>query len=89
MITASASQGLVRITCLILSIFLLIVSSTTPFAQENWSEQSKKYASMVHRLDQGVGQIVEQLNELGLRENTLIIFTSDNGGHQDVWNESL
>ncbi len=61
------------------------VPSTEPYTNEHWSEKSKKYAAMVHRLDQGVGKIVGLLNELGLRENTLIIFTSDNGGHQDVW----
>ena len=61
------------------------VPSTAPYTDENWSEKSKKYASMVHRLDRGVGQIVGLLNELGLRENTIIIFTSDNGGHRDVW----
>lgn len=37
------------------------------------------YAAMVGYLDQQVGEIVEKLRELGLEENTLIIFTSDNG----------
>jgi arylsulfatase A-like enzyme len=39
-----------------------------------------KYAAMVDELDQSVGQILDKLDELGLRENTLVIFTSDNGG---------
>ena len=37
------------------------------------------YAAMVHRLDLYVGQILEKLESLGLDENTLVIFTSDNG----------
>jgi arylsulfatase len=37
------------------------------------------YAAMVSYLDQQVGEIVEKLKDLGLYENTLIIFTSDNG----------
>jgi len=38
------------------------------------------YVSMVERADQGIGQILRTLDELGLRENTLVIFTNDNGG---------
>lgn len=37
------------------------------------------YAAMISYLDEQVGEIVEKLRELGLYENTLIIFTSDNG----------
>ncbi|MCF6352150.1 MAG: arylsulfatase [Cyclobacteriaceae bacterium] len=37
------------------------------------------YAAMVSYLDNHVGQLVQQLKDLGLYENTLIIFTSDNG----------
>ncbi len=37
------------------------------------------YAAMVSRMDRVVGQIVDLLKELGLSENTLVIFTSDNG----------
>ncbi len=38
------------------------------------------YAAMVESLDDGVGRIIETLKELGLQENTLVVFTSDNGG---------
>jgi arylsulfatase len=37
------------------------------------------YAAMISYLDEQVGQLVQQLKELGIYENTLIIFTSDNG----------
>jgi len=37
------------------------------------------YAAMVSRMDKDVGRIVSLLKELGLEENTLVIFTSDNG----------
>lgn len=38
-----------------------------------------KYASLTSRLDQEVGQLVAKLKELGILENTLIVFASDNG----------
>jgi arylsulfatase A-like enzyme len=38
------------------------------------------YAAMVEAMDQAVGKVLNKLDELGLRENTLVIFTSDNGG---------
>ena len=39
------------------------------------------FAAMVTRLDRHVGEILGKLRELGLDENTLVIFTSDNGPH--------
>lgn len=41
------------------------------------------FAAMVARLDMYVGQIMAQLQKLGLDENTLVIFTSDNGPHKE------
>ena len=38
------------------------------------------YAAMVERVDGGVGQILAALDRLGIRENTLVILTNDNGG---------
>lgn len=38
------------------------------------------YASMVEKMDAGIGRILDALDALGLRERTLIIFSSDNGG---------
>ncbi len=41
------------------------------------------FAAMVARLDRDIGKILKQLERLGLAENTLVIFTSDNGPHQE------
>lgn len=43
------------------------------------TEIEKTYASMVKMLDDHVGLIVEELEKLGLLDNTIITFTSDNG----------
>ncbi len=46
-------------------------------------EPHAAFAAMVDYLDMQVGEIVSKLKELGLYENTLIIFTSDNGPHKE------
>ncbi|MBA3949769.1 MAG: sulfatase-like hydrolase/transferase, partial [Acidobacteria bacterium] len=38
------------------------------------------YVRMIERADEGVGKILDALDRLGLAENTLVIFTNDNGG---------
>ncbi len=38
------------------------------------------YAGMVEAMDLAVGKVLNKLGELGLRDNTLVFFTSDNGG---------
>lgn len=45
------------------------------------------YAAMVTRLDLYVGQILARLRALGLDKNTLVIFTSDNGPHEEGGND--
>ena len=40
------------------------------------------YASMIEKMDQGIGKILDELDALGLKENTLVLFCSDNGGVQ-------
>lgn len=42
--------------------------------------RERVYAAMITALDRGVGRVMDELKALGLDENTLIIFTSDNGG---------
>jgi arylsulfatase len=41
------------------------------------------YAAMVDRMDQNIGKIIEKLEKTGKKENTIIIFLSDNGGNAE------
>ncbi|HUS07989.1 MAG TPA: arylsulfatase [Bryobacteraceae bacterium] len=50
------------------------------YANESWPDEAKNYAAMVSRMDAYVGQIMAKLKETGLDENTVVFFTSDNGG---------
>ena len=43
-------------------------------------QDSAEYAAMVASLDLNVGRLLQTLAELGLDENTIVVFTSDNGG---------
>ncbi|WP_321996654.1 arylsulfatase [Draconibacterium orientale] len=49
------------------------------YTDSTWTPVEKGYAAMVTLLDKQMGQINSKLKELGLEENTLVIFTSDNG----------
>lgn len=40
----------------------------------------KTYAAMVSAVDDGVGRVLDKIEELGIAENTLVFFLSDNGG---------
>ncbi|MCL2646277.1 MAG: sulfatase-like hydrolase/transferase [Phycisphaerales bacterium] len=53
-------------------------------------EALKGYFAATTAMDLGVGRILDQLENLGLRENTLVIFSSDNGyscGHHGFWHK--
>lgn len=53
------------------------------YAGRDWPEPKKAWAAMVSRLDFDVGRIMTLLRELGLTDNTLVIFSSDNGPHKE------
>ena len=38
------------------------------------------YAGLIEHMDDAVGQVLDKLDELGLADNTIVVFTSDNGG---------
>lgn len=55
------------------------VPDDTPYSGEPWPQAEKNKAAMITRLDAAVGKIVAKLKELKLDDNTIILFTSDNG----------
>jgi uncharacterized sulfatase len=43
------------------------------------------YAAMIEDLDRSIGRILNQLDELGLSQRTMVVFTSDNGGLRKIY----
>ncbi len=64
------------------------VPSDAPYSDEAWPQPEKNFAAMITRMDSGVGELMTLLKELNLDENTLIIFTSDNGPHNEGGHKS-
>ncbi len=57
--------------------------------QQRETPDTKHFKSMVEYMDKCVGKIVSKIEELGLRENTLIVFYSDNGTHLKITSETV
>ena len=78
------------------SPFFLYLATTnihhpfTPAPRFQGTSEAGRYGDFLHELDWIVGQVLETLEETGLADNTLVVFTSDNGGMlnrggQDAW----
>ena len=49
------------------------------YAEKDWPRSHRAFAAMVTRMDSAVGRLLDTLEDLGLTEDTLIFFVSDNG----------
>lgn len=54
-----------------------------PYADKDWPTPDKGHAAMVTLMDGYVGRMLDELRALGIAENTLVIFTSDNGPQKE------
>ena len=52
--------------------------------QPEMKHQNAGYAAMIKSLDENVGRVLDHLRSRGLADNTLVVFTSDNGGYIGV-----
>ncbi|MBN2594158.1 MAG: sulfatase [Sedimentisphaerales bacterium] len=48
--------------------------------------QNYEYAAMVHSLDENVGRVLDRIDKLGIADNTIVVFFSDNGGYVNEFN---
>lgn len=63
------------------------VPSDEPYTQENWPATEKNKAAMITRLDRDIGRLLAKIRELGLENDTIVIFSSDNGPHKEGGND--
>jgi uncharacterized sulfatase len=54
-----------------------------PYADRDWPDPDKGQAAMITRMDRDIGRILDKLEALGIAENTLVMFSSDNGPHDE------
>ncbi|MBN1361834.1 MAG: arylsulfatase [Sedimentisphaerales bacterium] len=59
------------------------VPSYGAYANEDWPDAQKGHAAMITRMDGDIGRLSEKLKALDLDEDTLVLFSSDNGPHQE------
>jgi arylsulfatase A-like enzyme len=59
------------------------VPSHEPYSDEDWPDPQKGHAAMITRMDGDVGRLLEKLKAQGLDEDTLVLFSSDNGPHKE------
>ena len=59
------------------------VPSDAPYSDRPWPQPEKNKAAMITRMDADIGRILELLKALDLEENTIVLFTSDNGPHRE------
>ena len=57
------------------------------YAATDWPPPQKAHAAMISRLDADVGKLMDRLKALGLDNNTLVFFSSDNGPHAEGGND--
>jgi arylsulfatase A-like enzyme len=53
------------------------------FGKRDWPNQEKGFAQMIHYIDRDIGNIIRVLKELDIDDNTILMFSSDNGPHQE------
>lgn len=57
------------------------------YGDENWPDPQKGLAAMISRMDRDIGRLLEQVDQAGQTDNTIVLFTSDNGPHAEGGND--
>lgn len=55
------------------------------YRQESWPMVQQRSASMMRRIDEAIGDLLQLLKDLEIDEETMVVFTSDNGPHHESY----
>ena len=58
---------------------------TNDGTEKPWTDVNKRYATVIQRLDAQVGDLLQLLKDLKIDQNTLVVFSSDNGPSQESY----
>lgn len=78
-------------------LYLAYNSPHVPLDAKSWgiykdmdlSDNDKSYAALITHMDECIGNVMKELKKLGLDDNTIVIFASDNGGAKAAETEKL
>ena len=59
------------------------------YSGRDWPDPDKGQAAMISHMDRDVGRLLDKLSELGVAEDTLVMFSSDNGPHNEANHDLL
>ncbi len=59
------------------------IPDDAPYSGKPWPKLERKFAATITRLDRDIGRILDKLKALGIDDNTLVLFSSDNGPHKE------
>ncbi len=57
--------------------------SYEPYADRDWPNPQKGHAALISRFDRDVGRVLQKLRDLGIDQDTIVFFSSDNGTHKE------
>lgn len=60
-----------------------LIGNKELYKDKNWPEAQRVHAAKITLLDRYIGQLIQKLEDMNELENTLILFTSDNGAHAE------
>jgi len=76
----AVTMGLDKIDCLVIGELMPCLHRKEVHVQRRVIQSNAVYAGMIENLDRNIGRLLAVLDEEGLADDTLVVFTSDNGG---------